>query len=105
MMGIPVSQPAFVRGDHQSVIYNGSLPESMLKKKHNSIAYHFVREGSAKREWRLEKVDTKLNPADILASPRPSGEDRKRKVKMFLYDIYDNNVSVLKREKKRQKKN
>ena len=89
MMGIPVSQPAFLRGDNQSVIFNSTIPESMLKKKHNAVSYHFVREGCAKSEWAIEKVDTKYNPADILASPRSDGEDRRRKVRMMLYDIYD----------------
>ena len=96
MMGIPVTQPAFIRGDNQSVIFNSSIPESMLKKKHNAVSYHFVREGCAKGEWATEKVDTKDNPADILASPRAHGEDRKRKVQMVLYDIYDKGCSRLK---------
>jgi hypothetical protein len=89
MMGIPVKDPTFIRGDNQSVLSNSSIPESILKKKHHSVAYHFVREGSAAGEWTHEYVNTKDNPADILASPRSYGEDRKRKVRMILYDIYD----------------
>ena len=96
MMGIPVTQPAFLRGDNQSVIFNSTIPESMLKKKHNAVSYHFVREGCAKSEWVIEKVDTKYNPADILASPRSDGEDRRRKIRMMLYDIYDDGNSNLK---------
>ena len=51
MMGIPVSEPAFIRGDNKSVLSNTSIPSSVLSKKSNSIAYHAVREGVAKGEW------------------------------------------------------
>ena len=57
MMGIPVSDPCFVRGDNKSVLSNISVPSSMLKKKKsNSIAYHFVREETARDEWRFDYV-------------------------------------------------
>ena len=42
MMGIPVEDPTFIFGDNQSVLANTTMPESMLKKKTQSIAYHFV---------------------------------------------------------------
>ena len=88
-MGIPVEDPAFILGDNQSVLWNTSIPESTLKKKSNSIAYHFVREGVARDEWRTSYVNTDENPADILTKPVPAGEKRRKKVKMVLYDIYD----------------
>ena len=43
MLGIPFYDPFFVYGDNKSVFYNTTLPESTLKKKNNSIAYHAVR--------------------------------------------------------------
>ena len=76
MMGIPVDEPAFVYGDNQSVLANTSLPTSMLKKKSNAVAYHFVREGCAPDEWRTAYVNTHNNVADLLAKPLPSGEKR-----------------------------
>ena len=42
MMGIPVEDPTFIFGDNQSVLANTNIPESILKKKTQSIAYHFV---------------------------------------------------------------
>ena len=51
MMGIPVIGPAYVSGDNQSVLANTTVPESQLKKKSQSIVYHFVREGVARDEW------------------------------------------------------
>jgi hypothetical protein len=88
MMGIPVTNPVFLYGDNQSVLWNTSVPDSMLKKKSNSIAYHFVREGAAKDEWRTSYVKTTINPADLLTKALRSGENRRRKVRMILYDIY-----------------
>ena len=48
MMGIPISGPTYIYGDNMSVIHNTTASESTLNKKHNSIAYHFIREGVAR---------------------------------------------------------
>ena len=50
MVGIPFSDSCFVYGDDNSILYNTKLPESTLKNKSNSIAYHAVREGVANGE-------------------------------------------------------
>ena len=44
MLGVPLSGPARIMCDNTSVIYNGSFPESTIKKKHLAISYHRVRE-------------------------------------------------------------
>ena len=88
MMGIPVNNPAFVYGDNQSVLWNTTDPDSTLKKKSSSVAYHFVREGVAKGEWRTGYVKTTENPSDVMTKVITSKIDRKRKVSMMLYDIY-----------------
>ena len=49
MMSIKIDGPTYVYGDNMSVIHNTSKPESVLKKKSNSICYHFVREAVAMR--------------------------------------------------------
>ena len=89
MMGIPVNNPVFIYGDNQSVLWNTSVPESMLKKKSNSIAYHFVREGVARDEWRTAYVNTHENPADLLTKPLPAGEKRHKFVQMILHYIFE----------------
>ncbi len=66
MMGIMVDEPAYVFGDNQSVLANTTAPGSMLKKKSNAIAYHFVREGCAHDEWRTTYINTDENVADLL---------------------------------------
>jgi hypothetical protein len=42
MMGMSLDLHAYVKVDNMSVVRNTSVPESMLKKKSNSIAYHYV---------------------------------------------------------------
>ena len=88
MMGIPCELPTLIHGDNQSVLANTSVPDSVLKKKSNSIAYHFVREGCARDEWRTGYINTHSNPADLLTKPLPSGEKRVRFVRMMLYHIF-----------------
>jgi len=85
MMGIPVETPAYVFGDNQSVLTNSSKPHSVLKKKSSSIAYHFVREGVAKNEWRTTYLNTHLNPSDMCTKSLPSGEKRTRFTGYFLH--------------------
>ena len=88
MMGIPCDLPTFIFGDNKSVLANTTVPDSTLKKKSNSIAYHFVREGCARDEWRTAYVNTHENPADLLTKPLPSGEKRRRFVTMVLHHIF-----------------
>ena len=95
MMGIPCDGPAFISADNQSVLANTSIPDSTLKKKSQSIAYHFVREGAARDEWRTTYVNTHLNEADLLTKQLPSGEKRKGFVRKMLHHIFrtDNKVT------------
>ena len=88
MMGIPVSNPTFIHGDNRSVLWNTTVPESTLKRKSSSVAYHFVREGVSKDMWRTAYVKTSENVADIFTKIVSSIKDRKRKIRMLLYDIY-----------------
>ena len=45
-MGISCDDLTFIYGDNQSVLANTTVPDSSLKKKLQSIAYHFVQEGA-----------------------------------------------------------
>jgi Reverse transcriptase (RNA-dependent DNA polymerase) len=88
MMGIPVYEPAYISGDNQSVLANTTNPDSTLKKKSQSIAYHFVREGVARGEWRTSYVNTHDNEADLLTKTLPSGEKRRGFVRNLLHHIF-----------------
>jgi hypothetical protein len=88
MMGIPVVGPAYIQGDNQSVLANTTIPDSTLKKKNQSIAYHMVREGAARDEWRTTYVNTNDNESDLLTKLLPSGEKRKGFVRNVLHHIF-----------------
>jgi hypothetical protein len=69
MFGIPIDGPTNVYCDNNSVVINSSKPESTLKKKHNAIAYHRVREAIAAGTIRIAKEDSSTNIADMLTKP------------------------------------
>ena len=94
MMGIPVEGPTYIYGDNQSVLANTTIPDSTLKKKSQSIAYHFVREGVARDEWRTSYVNTHDNEADLLTKQLPHGEKRKGFVRNLLHHIFGLSGSV-----------
>lgn len=91
MMGIPVTGPCYIEGDNQSVLANTTIPDSTLKKKSQSIAYHFVREGVARDEWRTCYINTHDNEADLLTKQLPHGEKRVRFVSNLLHHIFRTN--------------
>jgi hypothetical protein len=47
MMGVTFDGPKYVYGDTMYVVHNTQFPESVLKKKSNSIYYHVVHESAA----------------------------------------------------------
>jgi hypothetical protein len=69
MFGIPIDGPTNVFCDNQSVVTNATMPESVLKRKHNSIAYHRVREAAAANTIRVAKEPHESNIADMLTKP------------------------------------
>ena len=83
-MGIPCEGPTYVYGDNKSVLCNKMIPDSTLKKKSNSLAYHFVREGCAHDEWHTTYINMHLNPSDLLTKPLPAGEKQNSFVQMIL---------------------
>ena len=88
MMGISCDDPMFIYGDNQFMLANTTIPDSTLKKKSQSIAYHFVREGAAWEEWQMTYVNTHENEADLLTKQLPSGEKRKSFVRKLLHHIF-----------------
>ena len=69
MLGVIVKGPVVLLGDNMSVIQNCSLPSSQLKKKHNAIAYHKIRECVATGIIKLGHVGTEENVADLCTKP------------------------------------
>jgi hypothetical protein len=87
MFGVPIEGPANVCCDNQGVVYNSTLPESTLAKKHNAICYHQVREAAAAEIIRVAKEDTSTNLADALTKPLPR-ESQKELFSRIMYGLY-----------------
>ena len=86
MMGIPISGPSYIYGDNMSVIHNSSRPESVLRKKSNSVCYHAVHESVAMGESLVGHIPSKENIADLLTKVL-YGHKRRYLVSNILYDI------------------
>ena len=71
MMGIELDGPTNVFCDNESVFKNSTRPDSTLKKKHNSIAYHRAREAVAAGTIRIAWEDGRFNLADVLTKLLP----------------------------------
>ena len=65
MFGVPIEGPTNVFCDNEAAYKNASIPESTLKKKHHSIAYHRCREATAAGTIRVSKEDTLTNLSDV----------------------------------------
>jgi hypothetical protein len=66
-----IKGPSLLLGDNQSVITSCSIPSSNLKKKHNAIAYHRIREAVAAGVVELKYVKSKHNLADAMTKALP----------------------------------
>ena len=75
MFGIPVEDLSYMYGDNQSVLAGSTRTESTLKKKAQSIAFHFIREGCAADELRTTYINTSENISYLMTKPL-SGEKR-----------------------------
>jgi hypothetical protein len=84
MLGIPVTEPTLMLGDNMSVVINTTIPSSQLKKKHNAIAYHRVRESIAANIVRFAHIPSATNLADCLTKPL-SNETFNRLVSQVLF--------------------
>ena len=71
MFGSPIEGATNIYCDNEVVYKNCSIPESILRKKHNSIAYHRNREAVAAGTCRIEKEDLKTNISDFFTKIIP----------------------------------
>ena len=65
-MGVPVEQTSWLLGYNGSVIMQSTIPHSVLKKRHNALAYHKVRWAIAAKIMKFCKVAGTENIADVL---------------------------------------
>jgi hypothetical protein len=78
--------PALMLGDNMSVVLNTSVPSSVLKKKHNAIEYHRVREAIAARIMRFAYIKSEENVSDVLIKPL-SNEKFHYSMKKWLFRV------------------
>ena len=57
MFRIPVTEPAYVFCNNEAVYKNSVFAESQLRRKHQSICYHLIREAVAAGKIIVHKVD------------------------------------------------
>ena len=88
MMGVPIDGPSYIYGDNKYVIINTSKPESTLKKKKNSIAFHLIREAVAMRGCCTTHIPTLKSTLDFLTKVLFE-KKRRDLVGGVMYDIYD----------------
>ena len=87
-MGIPISSPSYIYGENMSVVHNTSRPESVLRKKSNSVCYDAVLESVAMGESLVGHIPNKENVADLMTKVL-YWQKRRYLVSNILYDIHD----------------
>jgi hypothetical protein len=68
-LGVELDRPELMLGDNMSVVLNTTFPSSVLKKKHNAIAYHRVRDAIAARIMRIAYIKSEENVSDVSTKP------------------------------------
>ena len=71
MMGIEIDGLTSIFCDNGSMVTNTMRLESMLKKKHNAIAYHHVHEAQATGIVRIAHKDSETNLSNVLTKSLP----------------------------------
>jgi hypothetical protein len=69
LLGVALDGSALMLGDNMSVILSTTVPSSVLKEKHNAIAYQRVREAIAATVMRFAYIKSEENVSDVLAEP------------------------------------
>jgi hypothetical protein len=88
---VALDGPALMLGDNMSVVLNTTVPSSILKKKHNAIAYHRVREAMAiaARIMMFAYIKSEKNERDVLKKPL-SNEKFHYLMKRWLFRVPEN---------------
>ncbi len=85
-MEIPLEGYAYVKVYNMSVVRNLSVPELQLKKKSNSIAYHFVRQLVVADVARVSYEPGESNLADMLTKIQ-AGTTRQRLARWLCFEV------------------
>jgi hypothetical protein len=89
-LGLELDRPALMFGDNMSVVLNTTVSSIVLKKKHNAIAYHRVREAISARIMRFAYIKSEENVSDLLEKPL-SNEKFDYLMKRWLFRVPETN--------------
>jgi hypothetical protein len=89
-LGVALDWPALMLRGNMSLVLNTTVPSSFLKKKHNSIAYHRVREAIAAKIMRTAYIKSEENVSDVLENPS-SNEKFHYLMKRWLFRVPERN--------------
>jgi hypothetical protein len=67
-LGVALDGTVLLLEDNMSVVLNTTVPSSVLKKKHNAIPYHRVREAIAARMMRFSCIKSEQNVSYVLTN-------------------------------------
>ena len=91
--GVPVRDKTYMFGDNQSVVTSSTLPHSVLKKRHNLLSYHRVREAIAAGILKFFHMFGSENPSDVLTK-HLGHTVFYRLLKPFLFPTYGKNTNT-----------
>ena len=66
-LGVPILDKPYMLEDNESVVTSSTIPQSILDKRHNMLAYHQVREAIAARILEFCWCSSNQNRSDILS--------------------------------------
>jgi hypothetical protein len=83
-MGVPIDGPSNMSCDNESAVTSCSNPASLLKKRHNQIAYHKIQEAVAAGWIRICHISGDMNTVDTLTKTL-TAERKKSLIVQVLY--------------------
>ena len=86
MLGVPIDGPTYLFGDNMSMVTSSTVPSSSLKKRHNILSYHCVREAVAADIVRVIHIPGTENPADVLTKSLGHGPLYKLTKRFIFYN-------------------
>ena len=89
IMSITISGFSYIYGDNMLVAHNTTKPETVLKKKCNSVCYNTVHELVAIRESLVRHIPSSKNVTDLMTEIL-YGKRQKYLVRHILHDVHKN---------------
>ena len=66
-LGVPIKSKSYMFGNSRSVVTSATLPYSTLSKRHNILAFHWVREAIAAKIIDFHWIQSENNISDMLS--------------------------------------